>query len=153
MDPHREQHLKGYMNVMMKVTGKRWRGKMVCRPGRRRGCMVGGSLLLTSHICVDVKRVGILNYGVVDKTDMKWMNEQVTIIPTYRPCRNKAVGSFWSAKGNESDNFEEIYWDSIGICLSGERIIWGGDLKLSKNDLMKKIIGMDMELLELEGDA
>ena len=153
MDPHREQHLKGYMNVMEKVTGKKWRGRMVCRPGKRLGCMVGGSLLLTSHNCVDVRRVGILNYGVADKIDMKWMNEQVTIIPTYRPCRNKAVGSLRSAMGNESDNFEERYWDSIGRCLSGQRIIWGGDFNLCRNDLIKKITGMDMELLELEEDA
>ena len=76
---------------------------------------------------------------------MKWMNEQVTIIPTYRPCRNKAVGSL--------DNFEERYWDSIGRCLSGQRTIWGGDFNLCRNDLIKKITGMDMELLELEEDA
>ena len=75
MDPHREQHLKGYMSIMEKATGKKWKGKMVCRPGRRRGCMVKGSLLLTSHNCVDVRRVRILNYGVADKIDLKWRNE------------------------------------------------------------------------------
>jgi hypothetical protein len=113
MDPHREQHLKGYMNTMEKATGKKWKGKMVCRPGKRRGCMVGGSLLMTSHNCVDVRRVGILNYGVADKIDMRWRNEQITIIPTYRPCTNNAAGSLRTAMGNESGDFEERYWDSI----------------------------------------
>ena len=57
--------------------------------------MVGGSLLMTSHNCVDVRRVGILNYGVADKIDMRWRNEQITIIPSYRPCTNNAAGSLW----------------------------------------------------------
>jgi hypothetical protein len=153
MDPHREQHLKGYMNIMEKSTGKKWKGKMVCRPGRRSGCMVGGSLLMTSHNCVDVRRVGILNYGVADKIDMRWRNEQITIIPTYRPCTNNAAGSLRTAMGNESGDFEERYWDSIRRCLKGKRIVWGGDFNLNRNDLMERIIGMDMELLELEEGA
>ena len=153
MDPHREQYLKGYMNLMEKVTGKKWKGKMVCRPGRRRGCMVGGSLLMTSHNCVDVRRVGILNYGVADKIDMKWRNEQITIIPTYRPCMNKAAGSLRTAMGNESEDFEERYWDSIRRSLKGNRIVWGGDFNLNRNDLRGRITGMEMDLLELEEGA
>ena len=143
----------GYMSIMEKVTGKKWKGKMVCRPGRKKGCMVGGSLLLTSHNCVDVRRVGILNYGVADKIDMKWRNEQVTIIPTYRPCMNKAAGSLRSAMGNELDDFEDRYWYSIGRSLKGKRIVWGGDFNLNRNDLIGKTIGMDMELLKLGEDA
>ncbi len=62
---------------------------------------------MTSHNCLDVRRIGILNYGAADKIDMKWRNEQITIIPTYRPCMNKAAGSLRTAMGNESDGFEE----------------------------------------------
>ena len=32
--------------------------------------------------------------------------------------------------GNESGDFEERYWDSIGRSLKGKRIVWGGDFNL-----------------------
>ncbi len=52
-------------------------------------------------------------------------------------------------KRGRRDDVEERYWDSIGRCLKGKRIVWGGDFNLNRNDMMGRLIGMDMELLEL----
>ena len=70
MDQYREKHIKGYEKILDRVTGKKWRIKMTCRPGRRGGCFVGGSLLMTSHNCANVRRVGLIKFGVLDRTDL-----------------------------------------------------------------------------------
>jgi hypothetical protein len=49
MDQGRKKGLKSYESILEKATGRAWRGKMVARPGRKRRCYVGGSLLMTSH--------------------------------------------------------------------------------------------------------
>ena len=54
MHPARKEHMKGYEKRLERVTGKKWKGKMVCRPEKSKGCNIGGSILYTSHNCSDM---------------------------------------------------------------------------------------------------
>jgi exonuclease III len=132
MDPNREAHVKGYEKILDRITGKKWRIKMTCRPGKRKGCFVGGSLLMTSHNCANVRRVGLVKYGVVDKAEMIWLGQKVTVISTYRPYENDAKGSLRSALKKEYEgNFEDKYWDSIRENTRKGRVVIGGDFNMT----------------------
>jgi exonuclease III len=132
MDPNREAHVKGYEKILDRITGKKWRIRMTCRPGKRKGCFVGGSLLMTSHNCANVRRVGLVKYGVVDKAEMIWLGQKVTVISTYGPYENDAKGSLRSALKKEYEgNFEDKYWDSIRENTRKGRVVIGGDFNMT----------------------
>jgi hypothetical protein len=71
--------------------------------------MIGGSLLFISHNCADVRRSGVINYGVMDKISLSWMRERINIISTYKPYPNKAKGSLLSAVTGGDDCFDDKY--------------------------------------------
>ena len=73
MDPSRDTQMKIYEKMMDRITGKKWKGRTVNRPGYTRGCLIGGSILLTSHNCSNVRRKSLIDYGVMDRTDLIWM--------------------------------------------------------------------------------
>ena len=56
MHPAREGHMKGYEKRLERVTGKKWKGKVINRPEKTKGCIIEGSILFTSHNCADVRR-------------------------------------------------------------------------------------------------
>ena len=114
--------------------------------------MVGGSILKTSQECVNVRRVGILKYGVMDKIKLAWRKSQVTIISTYRPYENEAKGSLRTTMNKATSNFEEDYWDALVTNLEGEKVIIGGDFNLEAEELDEKIKGMELERAEMGED-
>ncbi len=85
MDQGRKKGLKAYESILEKATGRSWKGKMTARLGKKRKCYVGGSLLMTSHRCSDVRHTELMEYGVMNKTDSTWGGKKVGIISTYRP--------------------------------------------------------------------
>ncbi len=101
MRPARAGHMKGYEKRLEKITGKKWKGKVVNRPEKTKGCVVGGSILFTSHNCADVRRSEVIKYGVMDKVSLSWMKERINIISAYKPYPNKAKGSLLSALKDE----------------------------------------------------
>ena len=82
MHPAREGHMKGYEKRLEKITGKMWKGKVTNRPEKAKSCNIGGSILFTSHNCADVRRSGVIKYGIIDKVSLSWMGERVNIVST-----------------------------------------------------------------------
>jgi hypothetical protein len=58
MNPVRDTQMKTYEKMMDRITGKKWKGRSVNIPGYSRGCLVGGSILLTSYNCSNVRSYG-----------------------------------------------------------------------------------------------
>ena len=136
MDSNREAHIKGYERILDKVTGKKWRMKMTCRPGNRKGCYVGGSLLMTSHNCANVRRVGLIKYGVQDKVEMIWRGQKITVIATYRPYDNEAKGSL---KKEYEGSFEDKYWSTLRENTRRGKTIIGGDFNMTGIEMDNKL--------------
>ena len=109
MHPARKEHMKGYERRLERVTGKKWKGKVVCRPEKSKGCNIGGSILYTSHNCSDVRNIEAMKYGVMNKISFLWMGERVNVVSTYKPYPNKAKGSLLSAVNESGDiaSFDE----------------------------------------------
>ena len=70
MDQGRKKGLKSYESILEKATGRSWKGKLTARSGKKRKCYVGGSLLMTSHRCSDERYTELMEYGVMNKTDI-----------------------------------------------------------------------------------
>ena len=132
--------MKGYEKRLERVTGKKWKGKFINRPDKSKGCTVGGSILFTSHNCADVRRSGIIKYGVVDKINLSWMRERINIVSTYRPYPNKAKGSLLSAFMEGSECFDDRYWEPLITATGNWNVILGGDFNLKGEEVDKKIL-------------
>jgi hypothetical protein len=131
--------MKGYEKRFEKVTGEKWKGKVINRPERSKGCMIGGSILFTSHNCADVRRSSLIKYGVMDKISLSWMRERINIVSTYKPYPNKAKGSLLSAVTEGGECFEDRYWETlIGGAGNGKMII-GGDFNLKCYEIDERI--------------
>jgi hypothetical protein len=143
MHPAREGHMKGYERRLEKVTGKKWKGKVTNRPEKCKGCNIGGSILFTSHNCADVRRSGVMKYGVMDKVSLSWMGERINIISTYKPYPNKAKGSLLSAVNDGGDlaAFEMEYWNNLKECVGALDVVVGGDLNVKDVVVDEKIDG------------
>ena len=126
MDPARESHLRIYEKILDNETGKKWRSKVINRPGAKRGCYVGGSILFTSHNCANVRRVSVINFGIIDRIDLIWRRTKIGIVSTYRPCVNDAKGSLRTAASKGVEDFEENYWETLEMNTTGTNILVGG---------------------------
>ena len=142
MDPNRDSHMRIYEKILNKETGKKWRSKLTYRPGFKRGCYMGGSILFTSHNCADVRRLGIIEYGIMDRIDLKWRKTKVGILSTYRPYENDAKGSLRTTASKGTEDFEEYYWDNLDRNTGGKNIIVGGDFNLTAEELEDRTNGM-----------
>jgi hypothetical protein len=132
MHPARKEHMKGYEGRLERVTGKKWKGKVVNRPEKIKGCNVGGSILFTSHNCADVMNSEAMKYCVMNKISFSWMGERVNVISTYKPYPNRAKGSLLSAVNECGDikSFEEEYWEKLKGASGLQNIIIGGDFNV-----------------------
>ena len=137
----RGKDTKGYEKRLERVTGKKWRGKVTNRPEKSKGCMVGGSILFTSHNCADVRRSEVIKYGVMDKISLSWMRERINIVSTYKPYPNKAKGSLLSAVAEDGDCFDDRYWEALITTAGIGNVVIGGDFNLKGLDIDKKING------------
>ena len=116
-------------------------GKIINRPEKTKDCMIGGSLLFTSHNCVDVRRSSVINYGVMDKISLSWMRERINIISTYKPYPKTAKGSLLSAVAEGVSCFDDKYWEArLTTACNGEAVV-GGDFNLKETDVDGKIDG------------
>jgi hypothetical protein len=143
MHPAREGHMKGYEKRLEKFTGKKWKGKVINRPEKSKGCNIGGSILFTSHNCADVRRSGVMKYGAMDKVSLSWMGERVIIVSTYKPYPNKAKGSPLSAVNDCGDlsAFDLEYWSNLKECVGALDVVVGGDINVKGTIVDEKVDG------------
>jgi exonuclease III len=135
MHPARELHLKSYEKKLEKITGKKWKGKITHRPEKTKGCLIGGSILFTSHNCADVRRIGILKYGVMDKISLRWKKERIEIISTYKPYPNTAKGSLLTAVDDGEGDFEGRYWRLLKQISEDGPVVIGGDFNMNEEKM------------------
>jgi hypothetical protein len=138
MHPARDGHMKGYEKRLERVTEKKWKGKVINRPEKTKGCLIGGSILFTSHNCADVRRSGVIKYGIMDKINLSWMRERINIISTYKPYPHKAKGSLLSAVTEGGECFEDRYWESLITAAGNGNVVLGGDFNLKGMEVDKK---------------
>ena len=117
---------------------------MTCRPEKHKGCVVGGSLVFASHNCVNVRRHGIMKYGVIDRISMSWRRQRVIVVSTYRPYTNKAKGSLRSAIKEGDEDVEVRYWEAMRTAVDGDLVIVGGDFNMLGDELDDRIDGMGL---------
>ena len=128
-------HLKSYEKKLEKITGKKWKGKITYRPEKTKGCLIGGSILFTSHNCADVRRVGILKYGVMDKIILRWKKKKMEIISTYKPYPSNAKGSLLTAVNDVEGDFEDRYWRLLKQSTNKGSVVIGGDFNMNEEKM------------------